>query len=365
MIYGTSFSKLLESSIQEYKSHIKNNDFDINLTDDQHEKYQEELHSLLDELKNRMFDKYGFQVLRVSIPNILKDKNFAKENAIRDILNAKVLSIKEKFKKNGYCAIYAILQAPDNRKIEIQFQTYFRFKDSKIGRSDHSLYKQFDISHFFELKNYDKTNENYERIFNDVINVLDNTTIATRNRLLSASMETLSNEDKKLKRKLESALKIVQLKETYENVNTWTSEDGIKHTQTYKYSLDEYLPIFAEYHSPELVAVSSTHSRVNENIAFVNKKYLIDNFREKLLKADETTCLADILIQRLQTIEERNSNIILSKDNIRKILENQSLPKNVIDNIISEMENQSKVTRFPYTNSINDIRRRAEENEIE
>lgn len=363
MIYGTSFSKLLEEAIQEYTFHIKNNDFEEDLTDDQHSKYQDELHSLLDELKNRVFDKYGFQVLRVSIPNILKDKNFTKENAIRDLLNAKLLSIKERFKKNGYCAIYAILLTPDNRKIEIQFQTYSRFKDSKIGRSDHSLYKQFDISHFFELKNYDKSDANYEKIFRDAINILDNTTIAVRNRLLSTPIESLSNEDKKLKRKLEAALKIVQLKETYENINTWKSEDGVEHTQTYTYSLDEYLPIFAEYHSPELVAVSSTHSRVNENIAFVNRKYLIDNFREKLLKADETTCLADMLIQRLQDIEKKNANIILSKDNIRKILENQRLPQNIIDNILMEMENQSKTTRFPYTNSINDIRKRTEEDQ--
>ena len=56
MIYGTSFSKLLEEAIQEYTFHIKNNDFEEDLTDDQHSKYQDELHSLLDELKNRVFE---------------------------------------------------------------------------------------------------------------------------------------------------------------------------------------------------------------------------------------------------------------------------------------------------------------------
>lgn len=355
MTHGTSFSKLLESTLLEYDNHLKANDFNENLTDEDHLTYQEEISSLLNELLNRINDKYQFQMLKMVVPEILEDKNFMEENVLRDLLKVSIVSNKTRLKRNGYCAIYVILKTPDNRKIEIQFQTDMRYKDSKIGSSDHSRMdnKQLDISPFFELKNCDKSDENYSTLFNDTLHILDTTTIAEKNRLFATPIQNLSMEEKKHRRQIEFALKNIQLKEFYEN--KIVLPDGSQQTIS-TYTIETYLPIFAQHHSPELIAVSSAHSRVNENIAFVNRKTLIDNFREKLLKTDETTCLADILLKRLQEIQKKDTTIALPESNIREILQSNGVPEYAINTIIADMERSSRTIRFPYTNSVSDIK---------
>ncbi len=125
-------------------------------------------------------------------------------------------------------------------------------------------------------------------------------------------------------------------------------------------TIEQILPMFAEYHSPKLIAVSSTHSRFNKNIAFVNKKTFIDNFREVLLKTDETTCLADMLLTKLEEILEKDTSITLNESSLRKILEDNKIPKEKIDFIVLSAINQSQEIELPYTNDITRIRERQE-----
>ena len=327
---GTSFSKLLESSLEEYNSCYATNNFKQDLSDREHTKYQEELSSLTSELANRIDDKYQFQLLLMSVPSLFMDKNFSKENILRDHLKVSIHSTKIRKKRNGYCAIYVILSTPDGRKIEVQLQTSFRYQQSKIGSSDHSLMenKQLDISQFFELKNFSPDDPNYKRIFDATIKTLDTTTIAEKNRLLSSPIENLSSDEKRLRRDIEFAQKNLQIKETFKDEYTLT--DGSKRIE--EYTLEDYLPIFASYYSPKLIAVSSPHSRVNEKTAFVNIKTLDDNFRERLLKTDATTCLANMLLKRLQKISKKDKYFHI---------------------------------RHSYTNSAADIKERIEEEESE
>ena len=368
MIHGTSFSKLLASSLKNYRSHLKSDDFKQNLSYEEHNKYQDELQSLFKEFENRINDKFEFAALKIMVPQLLKDKNFMNENILRDQLDAKVLSITPKIKgRKGFIAIFAILQMPDDRKIEIQFLTYPRYKDSKVGNFAHSRMcnKQLDISHFFELKDEYKNSKNYKNTLKNAIHVLDDTTIAEKNRLLATPVDLLTPEQRRLRKEIEFAENNLQVKELFtdEHILVQRKKDGSYESKkvTQQYTLEKYLPIFAQYHSPRLIAVSSPHSRTNKNTAFVNIKTLFDNFREVLLKTDETTCLADMLLKQLKKIQEGDPYITLHQSNMKQILQDYGIPENKIDDLIQQMSNDSRTIRMSYTNSVSDIKERVED----
>ncbi len=356
---GTCFSKLLSQSLNDYKAHLEANDFKKELSDDEHWEYQQQLSSLLDEFKNRLYDQYEFSVLQIIIPQIVKDTNYSNENILRDQLDVKLISSKTVIKRNGFCAIYNILGTPDGRKIEVQFQTNMRYRDSKIGTSDHSRMdnKQLDISQFFELKDNLKNDKNYDSILKNSINILNSTTVAERNYLLSTPDKELVSEQKKRKRDIEFAQKNLKIKELYEDKHFLPDGTNL----TAKYTLEQYLPIFAKYHSPKLIAVSSAHSRVNTNTAFVVKKNLVENLRELLLKTDETTCLADMLLNRLKQIQEKDSVIVIGKNSLIDTLQSHGISKEIIHQILLEANTKAGELGFSYTNSVNDIKKRVNE----
>ena len=256
--------------------------------------------------------------------------------------------------------------------MEIQFLSYARYKASKDGSYAHNLLenKQIDISPFFELGEEFKNSKNCHTILENAIHVLDTTTVAQKNRLFGTPLEALTPEQKRLRRDIEAAEKNLQIKESYENEHTILKKgpDGNYYEEkgkTSSYSLETYLPIFAQYHSPRLSAISSTHSRVNKNTAFVNVKTLVDNFREVLLKGDETTCLSDILLKRLEKIQQKDPNLTLHQSDMRAILESNGIQKEKIDEILEQMAHSSRKIRLPYTNSTSDIKERANQEDLE
>ena len=145
--------------------------------------------------------------------------------------------------------------------------------------------------------------------------------------------------------------------------NTEGTYDMKKETRTYP--MEVFLPIFAEYHSPKLIAVSSPHSRTNKNTAFVNIKTLLDNFKEVLLKTDQTTCLSDMLLKKLQEIQRNDPYITLPKSNIKQILIQNGIPEEKIDDLIQQMSSESRTIRLSYTNSVSDIKERVQEKNAE
>ena len=120
------------------------------------------------------------------------------------------------------------------------------------------------------------------------LNVLNTTPIATKNHLFNTHDAELSPINKRLKRKLKIAEQNIKLKD---NINIT-------------------LPIFAEYVSPKLMTVSSHHTRVNTSVAGYNKKSLVSGFTEVLLKHDSTTCLSQMLIDKLETLIPSDKNQI-------------------------------------------------------
>lgn len=369
---GTSFSKLLGAYLKEYQTHLKADDFNQNLSYKEHIEYQKELSSLLKEFKNHMNDKLEFAALGIIVPHILKDTNFLDENILRDKLDVKLLSCKQKANgRKGFRAIFAILQLPDNRRMELQFMSYSRFKDSKIGNFAHSKLdnKQIDISPFFELIDEFKGTKNYETMLENAIHTLDTTPLSEKRRLLSTPMHFLTEEQQIHKKDIEFAIKNLKIKENFEYEYIWREkqEDGsyATKTQIVVNTIEQILPMFAEYHSPKLVAISSTHSRFNKNIAFVNKKTAIDNFREVLLKTDETTCLADMLLNKLEEIQKADTSITLNESTLRKILQDNKISRDKIEFILSSALSQSQKIELPYTNDVTHIRKRQEEKQNE
>lgn len=278
---STSFSELLKESIEVYNTELQ--DPSISQISDDEVKYMmaiDEIYELLDELRKRVHDRYQAKLLEIAIPDILADDIFS------NTLKVKSCVVKSVKKKNGFCSDYYNLKTEDGRKIELQAQSKKRFEDSKNGPSDHSLLpdKEIDISRFFEPINPDYMKDNFEYL----LNVLNTTPIATRNLLFNTHDAELSPTDKRLKRKLKIAEQNIKL---IDNV-------------------DVELPIFAEYVSPKLMTVSSHHTRFHKSVAGYNKKSLLSGFTEVLLKHDSTTCLAQILIDKLETLIPSDKNQI-------------------------------------------------------
>lgn len=288
---GTSFTKMLENVIKEgRKEYEYGKDEYINKLD--------EIYELLDELKKRVHDKYQAKILEISVPEILEDE------LIKDGLHITWKFIKSVKKENGFCANYYELTTNDGRVIELQALTKMRFKDSKDGSSDHSNLpnKEVKIDHFFE-----PASENYDEAeFKKFLALLGSTPIAKKNTLYITPDQQLSPMDKRLKRRLKTAEQNVKLKEVFEEEHIF--EDGS--IQKTSYNLDTYLPIFAEYVSPKLMSASSHHTRFNKSVAGYNKKSIRSAFTEVLLKHDATSCLAQILIDRLEQLVPNDKNEI-------------------------------------------------------
>ena len=278
---NTSFAELLKSAIIDYDKEFQ--EPSSSQISDDGVKYMmaiDEIYELLDELKKRVHDKYQAKLLEIAIPDILADDIFSNTLKVTSYMGKKIK------KKNGFCSNYYYLETADGRKIELQAQSKKRFEDSKNGPADHSLLpnKQIDISRFFEPINPEYTKDNFEYF----LNVLNTTPIATKNHLFNTHDAELSPIDKRLKRKLKIAEQNIKLKD----------------------NIDIELPIFAEYVSPRLMTVSSHHTRFHKSVAGYNKKSLVSGFTEVLLKHDSTTCLAQMLIDKLETLIPSDKNQI-------------------------------------------------------
>ena len=290
---GTSFTEMLKENLgKEYDL----DDYDVN--EGEYLMKLDELYELLDEMKKRIHDKYQAKILEISVPEILNDELLSAE------LHVKSRFIKKVIKENGFCANYYELTTIDGRKIELQAITKMRFKESKDGSSDHSKLpnKEIKITQFFEPS----SKECDEQEFIKMMTLLNNTPIAKKNSLYITPDQELSPMEKRLKRRLKVAEQNVKLKDSFEDTHIFP--DGS--VQKCKYSLDEYLKNFAEYVSPKLMSVSSHHTRFHKGVAGYNKKSIISAFTEVLLKHDSTSCLAQILIDRLEEIVPNDKNEI-------------------------------------------------------
>ena len=297
---NTSFAELLKSNLDtepDFDDEIKEVDGDEEI-DELYEIKLYEIYDLLDEMKKRIHDRYQDKILEIAVPNILEDELLTKE------LHVKSKFIKKVVKENGFCANYYELKTADGRKIELQAITRMRFKESKDGSSDHSKLpnKEIKIDQFFEPASKKCDMLNFQRM----IELLNDTPIAKKNSLYLTSDQELSPIEKRLKRRLKVAEQNVKLKENFEEVHY--TPDGQE--RIFSYDLEEYLKSFAEYVSPKLMSASSHHTRFHKGVAGYNQKSIVSSFTEVLLKHDSTSCLAQILIDKLEKIVPNDKNEI-------------------------------------------------------
>ena len=96
----------------------------------------------------------------------------------------------------------------------------------------------------------------------------------------------------------------VKLKEKFEDENILA--DG----KEKEFTLEQYLIHFAEFVSPKMMSASSHHTRFHKGVAGYSQKTIVSSFREMLLKHDSTSCLAQILIDKLSEIVPNDKNEI-------------------------------------------------------
>lgn len=304
---GTSFTKLLQNSLKLYNDKKDETETE---NDTDYTVELEEIYQLLDELRKRIHDKYQAKILEITVPDLLQD------DFLTDTLKLKPKFVKRVKKENGFCADYYELETNNGRKIELQALTKLRFKESKDGSSDHSNLpnKKINIEQFFEpsFDSYSDTD------FSKLLKLLGETPIALKNTLYATPDQQLSATDRRLKKRLRIAEQNIKLKDSFEY--EFTAPDGT----TYKssYPIDKYLIHFAEFVSPRLMSVSSHHTRFHKGVAGYSKKSIVSCFTEVLLEHDSTSCLAQILIDKLESIvpndkSEISRNGIINRANKR------------------------------------------------
>ncbi len=116
------------------------------------------------------------------------------------------------------------------------------------------------------------------------------------------------------------------------------------HKRTEKYTIEQYLPIFAIAKSPvSMNIIGSAHSTF-DTVAHVNKKNIVEEFTEILRKDDEVPYLADLLIDKLKDILGIKETPQISLVDVEKYaLEQYYQNANTPDNKKSEEETELEI----------------------
>lgn len=324
-----SYSSRLSLAINTYKKNMQENSFSSNATDLE----IEELYNLTECLKRRLDDKLQHEILKVTFPHVLEDTLLTNDFKITGKF------IKDVKKDNGFCALYFELTDANDRKTEVQLQSNMRYRETKNGLSTHSDMpnKKVDIKSFFELADGSDNPELLEHY----LFLLDRTS-RIQEQSLRQKLKTLQNkyscsETPEEKRKLDLSIKrlekklssieiarnsikvkdefieehdMIDIENTKKDDNYELKTIGNKTIKLYdtktkkrisKTNIEQYLPLYAEYHSPaSMDVISSAHATAPE--AHINKKSLVEGFTEILRKGDEITYLSEMLINKLKEI---------------------------------------------------------------
>lgn len=341
-----NYSSRLEFAIKNYQKLATTDSFAPNVTQGE----IDELYALINCLRRRLNDKLENEVLRVTFPQVLEN------SLLTDDFKIQGNYVKFVKKGNGFCAIYYELTDALGRKTEVQLQSNMRYKETKNGISSHNDMpsKQVDVKHFFELTD----NRNDPELLNEYLSLLGRTSKKQEedlNQMIEdlqekkSSRTTTPEEKRKLDIFIRRLQKKIELIETAKNnikikdkfiedidmidIDNTMKEDNydIKYVgdkpvkvydtkttkRTSKMTIEQYLPIYAEYMSPvDMKIISSAHATAPE--AYVNKKDLIESFTEILRKGDEITFLSEFLIDKLKDILKIKNTNQLSYEDLKK-----------------------------------------------
>jgi|GEM_PF-5464953 len=301
-IIDSTYSQFTEERELPYNIELENvqNNYSRKLTDESFlvlasDKQLDNLNYLISDLRSRLDDKLQTEILKQTLPFVFSNP------LISNGLGANFKFKKENLKPNGFAALY---YTNSKASIEIQAQSKRKYEESKKGSAYHSGIpgKQININSFFELVNSEDENS-----LDYYANILDSIPADELEPLYS--FPVLNK-----KRSYQKALKIsdiqkhIKLKDTIK----FYKADG-----TYnEMSLDHYLLNLAQHISPFMYVCTCADTTFS-NTANINNKDLIEEFTEILRKKDSTTCLSQMLINKL-------SQVVKSQN-----IQNYNLPKQI------------------------------------
>ena len=285
------YSEKLDITRKIYTNKKEQDQFSFNVSREQMNTMTE----LLDELEDRLDDKLEREILKTYLPKALSS------NLVSNILNVNYSYEKETIKSNGYVAdFYAIHVNTPNKNneddgketkddnefaIELQAQSFYRYLCGKIGIAYHNgmLGKSINIDSLFELvdPNDSMTLEYYLKILNQVpISVFEKGIIET--------------EHSPLIQKVEEAYKHIKIKDTikFDNLD---------------YNMNEYLINLAKYVASNMSVCRSSHNLTTPTVA-IEHKGLAAGFSDVLRRKDGISCLAQLLVDRVESIVDSIDN---------------------------------------------------------
>lgn len=352
-----SYSTLLQQAIDTYKSRCSTNSFAPNATDEE----IDELHSLTNSLKRRMDDKLQHEILKITFPQILEHPLITEKFKIKGEFMKD-----PKKPNGFCALYYVLTDANGEKlEVQLQSRMRYKESKTGISNHNSLPDKAVNIKHFFELVNPEqeeqdpealekylsilgRTSKKQERALQEKLNAyykkLSYVSDAKEKRDLNLailriqkrldSIETARNSikikdvfeedfdmltmmkdenDYEIKNMDGKQIKVYHTKVTdYKDENDYELKeiDGkqIKvyntktHKRTEKYTIEQYLPIFATTMSPTSMSVIGSAHSTFDTVAHINKKELVEEFTEILRKEDEVTYLADLLIDKLKEI---------------------------------------------------------------
>lgn len=248
---------------------------------------------LLDDLEKRLDDKFEREILKVFLPKALES------NLLSNMLQTSYMYDKETLKPTGYVSDFYNLNVGNDFSIELQTQSYFRYLDGKKGPSFHNgkVGKSINIMSFFELvdKNDLQPLEYYLKILRNMpINTYEN--------------EIIEGTESSIINRVKEAYSHIKLKDKI----IFSSKEGVE-----PYEFDKYLLQLSEYVSANMSICRSAHNFSTPTVNIENG-CLIDSFSDVLRKRDGISCLAQILVDRLDNIL-KNRNDPRAKKSYKQI----------------------------------------------
>ena len=289
-----------ENAIAKYKLLEKENNFSLEISDEQ----VEELEKLISALEKRLDDKLQNEILDVTLENVFNNGPLLKK------LHAKCSRDQSPKKHNGwmftpdgYVALYENITTESGLIIEGQAQSSKGYRDDKSGVSFHNGMpgKMIPIDTFFELKN--KLDDKPLSFYLNILKKIPYSTLEKKN--------VIANNARKRALK---ALKHIKIKDkiSFENDATKTS---------YSIPVEEYLNDFKNYHCPQLGTTNAGHNSIRPTVNIVSKsdaQQLEDIIRDK----DGLSVLAHALIERYeQYYPSSNISIPIDEEKIADFVE--------------------------------------------
>ncbi len=394
-----SFTTRLQQAIDTYKSRCSTNSFAPNATDEE----IEELHSLTASLKMRLDDKLQHEILRITFPQILEHPLFTEKFKIK----GKLIKDAKK-PNGFCALYYVLTDANGQKiEVQLQSGMRYYESKAGISNHNDLPDKAVNVKQFFELVNPEqheqdpealkkylsilgRTSKKQEKALQEKLNSYEKKLSYASNAKEKRDLNLAILRIQKKLNSIETARNSIKIKDAFEEdydmltimkdendyeikniggkeikvYNTTVSNykdendyelkeiDGkqIKvyntktHKCTEKYTIEQYLPIFAIAKSPvSMNIIGSAHSTF-DTVAHVNKKNIVEEFTEILRKDDEVPYLADLLIDKLKDILGIKETPQISLVDVEKYaLEQYYQNANTPDNKKSEEETELEI----------------------